>query len=239
MRSRDVVTRERRVHQADLELRWLGVGEERSVIGVGVHPHPEDLAVVAQRHLALEVHVATKPGRDQVAGLVLDPLDRALEQDRRQDRRDVAGVHRDFVAEATTEVGGDDPDHVLGNLGNQRDRCADDVWSLRSHVDGQLRGGPIEVGDRPARLDRRRMRPRVVHLDLGHDVGLGEGPVGAVLVADLPVEDHVVVLVDLVVADQRRVGRHRLLRVDDRGQRLVVDDDRLARRPWRCRDRRR
>ena len=40
-------------------------------------------------------------------------------------------------------------------------------------------------------------------LDLRDDVGLGEGPVGAILVADIPVEDHVVLLVDLVVANDR------------------------------------
>ena len=52
VRGRDVVAGERRVHQPDLELARLGVGEERAVVGVGVHPHAEDLAVLAQRHLA-------------------------------------------------------------------------------------------------------------------------------------------------------------------------------------------
>ena len=47
MRRRDVVTRECGVHQPDLELRGLRVGEKRSVVGVRVHPHPEDLSVVA------------------------------------------------------------------------------------------------------------------------------------------------------------------------------------------------
>ena len=86
VRGRDVVAGERRVHQPDLELARLGVGEERAVVGVGVHPDAEDLAVLAQRQLAVEVDVAGEAGRDQVAGPVLDPLHRALEQDRGQDR---------------------------------------------------------------------------------------------------------------------------------------------------------
>ena len=82
------------------------------------------------------------------------------------------------------------------------DGGADDVGRLRGHVDGELVGRPVEVGDRPARLDRRGVRARIVHLDLRHEIGLGEGPVGAFGVADLPVEDLVVGLVLLVVADE-------------------------------------
>ena len=66
------------MHQADLELARLRVGEERAVVGVGVHPDAEDLAVLAQRQLARKIDVAGEAGRDQVAGAVLDPLDRRL-----------------------------------------------------------------------------------------------------------------------------------------------------------------
>ena len=63
-------------------------------------------------------------------------------------------------------------------------------------------------------------------------VGLGERPVGRLLVAGLPSRAReVVALAVLVVADQRRVGIERLAGVDDRGQRLVLDvDQRAARR---------
>ena len=229
VRDRDVVGGEGRVHQADLELARLGVGEERAVVGVGVHPDGEDLAVPAQRHLAVEVDVPGEPGGDQVAGLVLDPLDRPLQQDRGQDRADVPGVDRHLVAEAAADVRRDDPDHVLGQFGDHRDRRPDDVRRLRGHVDGELRRGPVEVGDRPAALDRRRVRARVVQLQLGDQVGLRERAVGAVGVADFPVVDDVVGLVFLVVPDDRGALGDRLLRVDDDRQRLVVDVDRLAR----------
>ena len=67
-----------------------------------------------------------------------------------------------------------------------------------------------------------------MELELGDDVGGGEGGVGGLLVADLPVEHHVVVLVDLVVPDERGVLGQALLRVDDHRQLLVLDHDRLA-----------
>ena len=217
------------MQQPDLELAGLGVGEERPVVGVGPDPDGQDLAVLAQRHLAVQVDVPGEAGRDQVAGLVLDPLDRPLQQDGGQDRADVAGVDRDLVAEPAADVRGDDPDHVLGQLGHQRHRGPDDVRGLGGHVDGELRGGPVEVGDRPAALDRRGVRARVVQLQPGDHVGLLEGAVGALAVADLPVVDDVVVLVLLVVADHRRARGQRLRRVDDRRQRLVLDVDQLAR----------
>ena len=226
--DRHVVAGERRVQQPDLELARLGVGEERALVGVGVHPHGEDLAVGAQRHLGVEVHVAAEPRRGQVAGLVLDPLHRLADQDRGQDRRDVAGVDRHLVAEPAADVRRHDPDHVLGQLRHERDGRPDDVRRLRRHVDGELSGARVVVGDRAAALDRRRVAARVVQLQRGHDVGLRERPLGGRGVADLPPVAGVVGLAFLVVADDRRVGRGRLLGVDDRGQRLVLDVDRLA-----------
>ena len=63
----------------------------------------------------------------------------------------------------------------------------------------------------------------------GDLVRLGERPLGARRVADLPVVDDVAGLALLVVADDRRALGQRLPRVDDQRQRLVLDVDRLAR----------
>ena len=147
MRGRDVVARERRVHQADLELGRLGIGEEGPMIGRGMHPHSEDLPVSAERHLPLQVDVASESGRDQIAGLVLNPFDRTFGEDRRQDRNDVAGVHRDLVAETTAEVGADDPDLMLRQLRHHGHRRPNDVRGLRGHVHGQLARCAVVVRD--------------------------------------------------------------------------------------------
>ena len=216
------------MQQPHLELARLGVGEERALVGDGVHADGEDLAVGAQGHLRVEVHVAAEARGGQVAGLVLDPLHRLAEQDRGQDPGDVARVDRHLVAEAAADVGRHDPDHVLGQLGHERHGRADDVRRLGGHVHGELAGARVVVGDRAAALDRRRVAARVVQLERGDDVGLRERPLGGGGVADLPAVAGVVGLPLLVVADHRRVGRRRLLRVDDRGQRLVLDVDRLA-----------
>ena len=153
----DVVTGERRVHEPDLELRRLGIGEEGAVVGCRLHPHPEDPTVLAQRQFAVQIDVTGETGRDQVAGPVLDPFHRPFQEDRGQDRCHIPRVHRHLVAEPAPDVRGDDPDHLLGQLGDQSHRGPDDVGCLGRHVDSQLGCRPVEIGDRPAALDRRRM----------------------------------------------------------------------------------
>ena len=198
------------------------------MIGRGMHPHSEDLPVFAERHFPLQVDVASETGRDQIAGLVLNPFDRTFGEDRRQDRNDVAGVHRDLVTETTAEVGADDPDLMLRQLRHHGHRRSNDVRGLRGHVHGQLAGRAIEVRDRAARLQRRWVRARIVQFQARHDVCIGEGLLRCLLVADLPIEDLVGVLVDLVVPDQRRTRVLRLVRVDDRRKLLVFHDDLAA-----------
>ena len=95
----------------------------------------------------------------------------------------------------------------------------------------------VERGDALAGLERARMHARIDDHLLDRHVGLGEGRVGRRLVAGLPVEDVVVVLalavraVGLVLdvlADHRRVRRHRLERIDVDRQRLVLDLDQVG-----------
>ena len=104
------------------------------------------------------------------------------------------------------------------------------VRRLVAVVDVELAGLRVEVGDDPARLERRRVAARIDDVARHDRVGLGEGAVGRLLVAGLPGRAReVVALPGLVVADQRRVGVERLAGVDDRGQRLVLDVDQLQR----------
>ena len=89
-----------------------------------------------------------------------------------------------------------------------------------------------------AGLERAGMHALIGDQLLDRHVRLAEGGVGAVLVAHLPGEDVVVVLALAVrtfglarevVAQDRRVGRHRLEGIDDHRQRLVLDLDQIGR----------
>ena len=119
---------------------------------------------------------------------------------------------------------------MLGQAGDVRVDRAVRVRRLVAVVDVELAGLRVEVGDHPARLQRRRVAARVDDVARDDRVGLGEGAVGRVLVAGLPGRaGEVVGLALLVVADQRRVVVERLARVDDGVERLVVDVDQLQR----------
>ena len=95
----------------------------------------------------------------------------------------------------------------------------------------------VEGGDGLAGLQRTGMHALVGDQFLDRDLGILEGEVGRLLVPDLPFEDVVVVLalavgaVHLVLdvlAQQRRVGRHRLEGIDQGRQLLVFDLDQFG-----------
>ena len=215
------------MEQARPELARLGVGVGVALVGQHVDPQAEHLAVVVQGQLAVHVEVAGEPGRDQVAGAVLDPLDRPADQQRGRGGDHVARVDGHLVAEAAAEVGRDDLDLVLGQPGDQREHRPVGVRGLGGHVDGDLAGDRVDVGHAAAGLHRGRVAAGVEGVEADHPVGLLEGPVGGLLVAGLPVVDAVVLLVFLVVPDDRGAGLEALLRGDDHRQRVVVDLDQL------------
>ena len=108
-------------------------------------------------------------------------------------------------------------------------RCACGAWLVDPH--GQLAGDRVEVGDRAAGFQRRRVRARVDQVRADHHVGGGEDRVGGRLVARAPVED--VVAVRQVLPDHRRARFEGGRRVGQGRQRLVVDRDQLQRIPGR------
>ena len=121
---------------------------------------------------------------------------------------------------------------MLGETGHVRVHRAVRVRRLVAVVDVELAGLRVEVGDHPARLERRRVAAGIDDVACDDRVGLGERAVGGLLVAGLPQRaGQVVDLTVLVVADQRRVRVERLARVDHRGQRLVLDVDQRERVP--------
>ena len=207
VRGGDVVGAGDDVEEPGLALRRLRVGEERPVVGEHLHAQAGDLPVL-ERQLAVHVVVAGEARGDEVAGAVLDPLHGPPDQERRRRGDDVAGVDRHLVAEAAAQVGRDDPDLVLGQAGHEREERAVHVRGLRGHVDRRLARRRVDVGDAAAALERRRVAARVERVQLDDLVGLGEGLVGRLLVAGLPVVDVVVGLAFLLVADDgRALGR--------------------------------
>ena len=222
--------------EAGRELGRVGAGIEAAVVGDRVHAQARDLAVLGGGDLGRHVVVARERGGGEVLDAVLHPLHRLARDDGGDDGADVAGIGADLVAEAAADVGRDHVDLVLGDLGDQRGHRADDVRRLERAVDRQLALDLVEGGDALAGLERGGMRAVVGDQLLDLHLGIGEGGIGAGLVAHRPLEDVVVVLAGAVragglagevLAQHGRVGRHRLEGIDDDGQPLVFDLDGL------------
>ena len=149
---------------------------------------PSFVAAISVCH----VEVARERGGRQILDPVLDPLHRPAGDDRGDDRADIAGIGADLVAEAAADIGRDDVDLVLGNLGDQRADRADDVRRLEGAPERQLALDLVEGGDALAGLERARMHARILDELLDRHLGLVESRVGRRLVAGLPGEDVVV-----------------------------------------------
>ncbi len=197
------------------------------MVGEHVRADRQDLALLGRRDLAAHDVVAREAGADEVLGAVLHPLHRLADDQRGDDRADVAGVDRHLVAEAAADVGCDDPDLVLGQPGHQGVHGAVGVRRLARRPQRQLAADPLVVGDAAAGLHRCRVHAWVDDVLGHHDVGLGEDRLGGGLVAGLPVEAVVVGLALEVGADDRRVRREGRADVDDRFEDLVLDVDQL------------
>ncbi len=110
---------------------------------------------------------------------------------------------------------------------HQREHRAHGVRRLRGHVDGELAGDAVEVGDAAAGLDGGHVDARQVEVLRHGDVRLGKGLVRGGPISRLPVEDAVVLLVLLVGAQDRRRRVERLPGIDHRRHRLVLHLHRL------------
>src|SRR5262249_16293810 len=125
--------------------------------------------------------------------------------DRRDDRDDVARIHRNLVAEAAADVSADDADLALRDPRQHRHDGAHEVRSLGGHPHRELPGWLVERGDTATRLERTRMHTRIEDLLAHRDLRTCECGIHARLVARIPSE-NVVGMRPLSVADLVLVG---------------------------------
>ena len=175
-------------------------------------------------------------GREECLRPVLHPLDRQAEPLGYGGGHVVLAVDVDLGAKAAADLRSDSPHLVLAQSGQRSDMGAQDVRVLRRRPDGQRLLARFEVRDDAARLDRGRRQPLVDHALRYHDVRIGEGPVNGAVVdptaradagtgrqrPDRPVVREVGV-------QHRRLTAQRLLGIDHRRQRLVVDRNGVCR----------
>ena len=153
------------------------------------------------------------------------PFHRAADAARRPQHQRVVGKGA-LEAEAAADVGRDHPDLVLRHVEDVRHLHARAVRILAGRIERVQIVGRVVVADRDPRLHGDGRQPVVLDPQLHHVLGLGEGGVGRLLVAEHQPEADIALRAVLPDLGGALLGG--VLEVHDRRQRLVVDLDQLG-----------
>ena len=193
-------------------------GQVSAQVGVGVHPHRQELAIGIHRHLGVADMVAAMGIGQERLGALAGPLDAAVDLLGSPGQGHILGVQVDFRAEAATHVGRNHANLVLGQAqhkgGHQQSL---DMRVLIGHIQGVLLGGPAVTANRSARLHGVGHQAVIDQVKLGDMGRRGKGSIHLRLVTERP-------LVAMVVW-RDLVQRHRfgsITYIDHRAQRFVI-----------------
>ena len=151
-----------------------GAGRVRADVGDVLDRDRLDDALGVDRHPHVPVLVARVGRRDQVLAPILDPLDRASEQPRREHDRALLPEHVHLLAEPAADVVGGDVHRALGDAEVAGEKVAGLVHRLGRAHDVELLA-PRHIGrDDPTRLHRHRDVAVLLDGELHHVCGAGE-----------------------------------------------------------------
>ncbi len=224
---RQVGPRHQRAVQPGRDRRREG-RQIRAHVRQRVGAHGEELAVLVQRQLDLRHVVARMRVRHEGLGAGRGPLDRTADLLGGPGDEGLLGVVVDLGPEAAADVRRHDAQLVLGNAEHEgAHQQADDVRVLRRREERVLVVGVVELADRAARLDRVRDQAVVGQLQRRDVVRAADRLIDGLLVLldEAPVEAEVR---RQLVMDLGRPVRERCAHVDDGGQVLDVEHDRLG-----------
>ncbi len=223
--SGDVVAAvvQERAEQRDAGRDELQVGPH---VGEEMDAHRGHLARRVGSQLDVLDLTATVDCGHGVLAPVFGPRHGLLQAVRQREREDLLGVHVELGPEGPTNRGSDDPQLVLGQTTRDAEHDLQDVRDLRRRVDRELTGEGLGHHAHATRLHGRGDEA-LLHVPLGDRMdGIGERGVDRRRVGrQLPGIRRVG---PEIVVEHNRVGQ-RFLEIDDRRQRVVVDDHRFRR----------
>ncbi len=185
----------------------LAVERQQATIGIGVGC--QNVMVLAAVGVGSEAFAA-----------ILQPAQGCAELAGRPRQRDLLGQKYSFVAEATADIGGDDPDLALAQPQTFREPGAHDVRLLGGGVDDELTEARVPLGDDAAALEGAHGLTGGAQLARHRHGGLGLDRLEIHIRGAGEVE-----VVAPVLVDERRAGTTRGQHVGNDGQRLEVDFD--------------
>ena len=192
----------------------------RTQVGVGVHPHGQELAVFVHRHFGVaDVVTAMGVGQERL-GTLASPLDAAVDLFGSPGQGHIFGVQVNLGAETAAHVGCDHAHFVLGQAQHKsRHQQALDVRVLVGDIQHIFFGGAAVVANGDARLHGVGNQAVVDQVQLGHMGCSGECRVHLAFVAQGPFKAMVI---GGGIVQLRAFGG--VTHVDHCGQHVVIHD---------------
>ena len=188
----------------------------------GPGPQAPQASVAVEGHVDVDGLAPSLVGGDEGLVAVLDPLHRTTQVEGGEADHHLVLVEVVLQPEAAADVGGDDPDAVLGQAGDLGDAVADGVGRLAGGPDREAAVG-VGGGDDAPRLHRGAHHPADVEPERERLVGGREHGVGVLgRVAHVEAAHHVVVA---TVVEERCTRLERGTGVDHRGELVDLDQD--------------
>ena len=196
-------------------------------VGDRIDPERQELAVLVHGELGMARMVAALRVGDEGLRPVGRPFDRPLHLGGGPGDDRLLGIMVDLGAEAAADVRRHDPELMFRQMQHEgAHQQADDMRVLAGGIERVVARTAVVFADRRARLHRVGDQAVVDQVELGDQLGFGEGGVDRGLVADLPL----VAGVGRRLVEQLGGSRlHRIGRFDRRRQHAVVDLDQLGR----------
>ena len=201
--------------------------EIRTHVGDEIDADRRDLALGVGGEIDLLDLPAPLDRRLRALGALLDPANRHPVLAGERDTDQLFRINVQLGPEPSTHRGSDHTHLMLGNAERERDHDLEDVRDLRGRVEGDVAAERLRHrGHRPG-LHRHRDEP-LLDVALADRVCRGSER-GVDRLLTLGVQLPRVALVGAQTLVDHHAVAERILQIDHRGQRLVVDDDRVER----------
>ena len=200
-----------------------GSGEGRQIrtqVGVGVHPHGQELAVFVHCHFGVADVVAAMGVGQERLGTLAGPLDAAVDLLGSPGQGHIFGIQVNLGAETAAHVGCDHAHFVLGQAQHEsRHQQALNVRVLVGNIQHIFFGGAAVVANGDARLHGVGNQAVIDQVQLGHMGCSGKRGVHLGFVAQSPFEAMVI---RGGIVQLRAFGG--VAHIDHCGQHVVIHD---------------
>ena len=213
--------RQKAHHLHRLERRRPGIDRIGTDVADDVRTQSHGMAVLIEPELGIDDFIEPLTGRLEVFQPVACPFHASPQLDRSRTDENFFRIERAFGAEPAADIGSHHAQSMTRDVERGGKRIAYDARNLRGRIKGQGRAARVVLSEAGARFNcERRLSVHAKPTLHAHRCGFHHRIHIATL--ELPVQEYVRAGLFM---QERRTGLGRLLRVDDRWERLKINDD--------------